>query len=146
MLDTSALTSTTVEATTFVHQPALQSTTMGVADAPLLSAVNVSIVVAKDAATDVTVNNQAVHISAYTIIVSIIEDILDDEGKISTNPQATEDTLEPESEDVPLHAVEELNEGYPEVESIADVPEENANLEQVASNETQDCPLCVKFG
>lgn len=146
MLDTSALTSTTVEATTLVHQPAPPSTTMGVADAPLLSAVNVSIDVAEDAATDVTVKNQAVHISADTVIASIIEDILDDEGKKSIDPQATEETLEPESEDVPLNAAEELNEGHPEVEGIADVPEENANPEQVTSSKNQGCPSCMKVG
>lgn len=146
MLDTSALTSTTVEATTLVHQPDPPLTTMGVADAPLPSVDNVSIDVAEDAATFVTVQNPTLHINSDTIIASIIGDILDDEGKKCIDPQATEETLEPQSEDVPLNAPEEVNEGHPEVEGIADVLEENANPEQVTSSKNHHCPSCMEVG
>ena len=148
MLDTSALTSTTAEPTVLAHHPVPIAivTTLAAADTRLASVVHVPCDIAEDAATEAATNNQGMHKSTDTVIASIIDDILDDEGNKSTDPLAAEDTLEPESEDVPVHAVEEANEGHPEGEGIADVLEENANPEQVTPSETQVCNLCKKFG
>lgn len=144
----SALTSTTAEPTMLPHPPVPVAivTASAAADTRVASEVHVPCDVAEDIVTEAATNNQGVHNKADTVIASIIEDILDDEGDKSTDPQATEDTLEPESEDVPLNAVEELNEGHPEAEGIADVPEEKANPEQVTSTETHDYNSCMKFG
>jgi hypothetical protein len=51
--------------------------------------------------------------------------------------------LVPETLDVPLHAVEEINEVPPEVEGIADVLEEKANTEQVTSRSWAVCNSCM---
>ena len=148
MLDTSALSSTTAEPTVLAPHPVPVTivTTLAAADTRVALEVHVPCDVVEDAATEAATNNQVIHKSADTVIASIIEDILEDVGNKSTDPQASEDTLEPESEDVPVHAAKELNEGHPEGEGIADVPEENANPEQVTPNETQDCNSCMKFG
>ena len=111
-------------------------TALAAADTRLASEVHVPCDVAEDAATEAATNNEGVHNSADTVIASIIEDILDEEGKKSIDPQATEDVAVPESEDVHMCAVEEVNEGQPEVEGIADVPEDIANPEQVTSTKT----------
>lgn len=141
MLDTSAMTSTTAEPTTLPHHPvsAALVTALATAKTRLVSEVHVPCDVAKDVATEAATNNQGVHKMADTVIASIIEDILDEEGKKSTHSQATEDVIEPESEDVHMHAVEEVNEGQPEVEGNADVPEDIANTEQVTSTKTLCC-------
>ena len=86
MLGTSALTSMTVELTTLDPQPVPPPalTAVGVADTRLASVVHVPSEVAEDAATDATVNKQGVDTSPSTVIVSVVEDIREEEG---TNPQ-----------------------------------------------------------
>jgi hypothetical protein len=95
MLDTSALTSTMVEATTLVHEsiPTPLLTTMGVVDARLPTEVHVSNDVAEDAATDANTDKQGVHSSPATDIAAVVEDILEEEGRKSTNSHAIVDLV-----------------------------------------------------
>ncbi len=83
MLDTSALTSTTVELTMLAHQqvPTPLLTTMGVADMRLPYVVRVSSDVAEDATTDATTDVLRMHTSPETVIASVVEDILQEDGK-----------------------------------------------------------------
>lgn len=141
MLDTSALTSTTVEPTTLAHQPvpAALVISLGAANTRLVSVVHISSDVAKNAATEAATNNQGVHNNPDTVIASVVEDIQVEEGNKSTDPQAIGNVVKPEHEDVPMQAMEDINEGPLEVEGIVDVPKENVILEQVTSTKTHDC-------
>ena len=145
MLDTSSLTSTMVEATTLVHQPvpAPLLTTMSVADTPLPSVVHVPNDVAEDVVTNVTMNNQGVHTSPGTVIAAVVKDILR-EGNKSTDSHATGDPAEPEPEEDPMQAMEDIDEGHPETKGILDAPEQNTILEQVTSPETHECNSFMK--
>jgi hypothetical protein len=111
MLDTSALTSTTVDATTLVHQPvpAPVVTTMGVVDMPLPSVVHEPINVAEDVATDVATNNQKVHTSPTIVIAAVVEDILQGDSNKSIDGHATVDPVEPEPEEEPMQAMEDID-------------------------------------
>ena len=123
------------------HHPisAALVTALAAAETRLVSEVHVPCDVAEDAATEAATNNQGVHNMADTVIASIIEDILNEEGKKSTDPQATADIVEPESKDVHMRAVEEVNKGQPKVEGDPDVPKDIANTEQVTSTKTLCC-------
>ena len=77
---------------------------------------------AEDAATEAPHNNEGVHNSADTVIASIIEDILDEEGKKSTDPHATEDPAEPESEDVPIVPWRRSTKGNPRLRALRTCP------------------------
>jgi hypothetical protein len=118
-------------------------TAMAAVGSRLASEVHVPRDVAEDAATEAATNKEVVHNSGDNVIVSIIEEILHNGGQKSTHPSAAEDALVPETLDVPLHAVEEINEVPPEVEGIADVLEEKANTEQVTSRSWAVCNSCM---
>lgn len=133
MLDTSALTSTTVAATTLVHQPAPAPilTTMGVAEAPLPSEDPVTIDVAKDAATDVGMNNQEAQTTPNSVIAALVEEIIQGESNKSTDGNATVDPAEPEPEEEPVLPMEDLEEGVVVTEGVVDAPEQVGISEQV---------------
>lgn len=82
MLDTSPLTSTTAEPTTLPHHPvpAALVTALAAAYTWLASEVHVPCDVAEDAATEAATNNQGVKNNPDTVIPSVVEDILIEEG------------------------------------------------------------------
>ena len=90
------------------------------------------------------------HTSSETIIASIIEDILE-EGEKPTETPAIDDHVEPTNEEVPVQAMEDVEEGHPEVSCNADVPEEIVSLKQVTLSKTHEYqtylipyPRCIK--
>jgi hypothetical protein len=130
----SALTSTTEDLMMVAQKQAVTEVlnVVGGADLRLASAVHVPSDVAEDATTDAVTIVQGVHTTSETIIASIIEDILDPVKKTTQTP-ATDDHVEPANEDVPVQALEDVEEGHPEISGNADVVEEIASLEQVTS-------------
>lgn len=133
MLDTSALTSTTVEAMTLVHEPvpAPLLTTMGVVDALFPTEVHVSSDVCEDVALEANANKQGVHNNPVADIAAVVEDLLKEKRRKSTESHAIGDPAEPELEEVPIQAMEDVEEGQPEKEGIVDAHKANAFLEQV---------------
>jgi hypothetical protein len=105
------------------------------ADMRLESAIHVPSDVSEDVATDAVTNIQAVPPSSEGIIASIIENILE-AGKSTTQTPAIFDAVEPTNEEVPVQAMEDVEEGHPEISGNADVPEDIASLEQVISSKT----------
>jgi hypothetical protein len=138
MMVTSALTSTTVEATTFVHEPvpAPLLTSMGVVDAQLPTEVHVCGDIVVDVATDANTNKQGGHSSPGTDIAAVVENILQEEGKKSTDSHAIGDPVEPELEEVPIEAMEDIDKGQPETKGIVDAHEPNVFLEHVGYMKT----------
>ena len=134
MLDISALTSTTTDLVMAVEKkaPTPVLNAVGSADMRLASAVHVPSDVAVDAATDAVTDIQGVSTNSETIIASIIEDILE-EGKNTTQTPAIDDRVEPTNEEVLVQAMENVEEGHPEISGNADVPEDIASLDQVTS-------------
>ena len=139
MLDTSALTSTTVELTMLAHKqaPTPVLSAMGGADMRLASVVHVPSDVAEDAATDAITDVEGVHTNPETVIASVLEDI-EKEGRKSLDSLAIADHVEPEPEEVPVQAMEDVDEGHPEISGNADVPEEIVSLEQVTLSKTHE--------
>jgi hypothetical protein len=147
MLDTSALTSMTVELTTldpqFVPTPAL--TAVGAAETRLPSVVHVPIDVAKDAATDATLNKQGIDTNHGTVTASVVEDKWEEDWNKSPDSQANGDAVEPEPKEGPLQPMEEIDEGHPEIEGNVDVPEENVIQEHITSSKTHECNPFMRF-
>jgi hypothetical protein len=137
MLDISTLTSTTEDLVMVAQKqsPTPVFSAMGGADMRLASAIHVPSDVAEDAAPNAVTDVEGVPPSSETIIASIIEDILE-EGKKTTQTPAIDDPVEPTNEEVPVQAMEDVEEGHPEISGNADVPEEIASLEQVTSSKT----------
>jgi hypothetical protein len=125
MLDTSALTSTTVAVTTLVHQPAPAPivTTMGVAEAPLLSEDPVPIDVAKDAAIDVCMNNQEAQTTPTSVTAALVEEIILGDSNKSTDVNATVDPREPEPEEEPVLPTSDVDEGAVVPDTFEDAAE-----------------------
>ena len=139
MLDTSALTSTTEELTMLAPKqtPTAVLSAMGGGNSRLASVVRVPDDVVEDVATDALTDVQGVQTSSETIIASIIEDILE-EGKKPTETPAIDAHVEPMNEEVPVQAMEDVEEGHPEISCNADVPEEIVSLEQVTLSKTHE--------
>jgi hypothetical protein len=133
----SVLTSTTEELMMVAQKQALSEVlnAVGGADMRLASAIHVTSDVAEDAGTDAVTDVQVVPPSTEGIIASIIDDILAP-GKKTTQTPAIDDPAEPTKEEVPVQAMEDVEEGHPEISGNADVPEEIASLEQVTSSKT----------
>ena len=138
MMVISALTSTTVEATTLVHEPvpAPLLTSMGVVDAQLQTEVHVYSEVDVDVATDANTNKQGGHNNPGTDIAAVVEDILQEEGKKSTDSHAIGDLVEPKLEEVLIEAMEDIDEGQPQTKNIVDAHEPKIFLEQVGFMKT----------
>ena len=96
MLDTSALTSTTVELTMLAHQqvPTPLLTTMGIADMRLPYVVHVPSDVAEDATTDATTDVKVVHTCPETVIASVVEDVDMPEENISLKQVTSSKTFD----------------------------------------------------
>jgi hypothetical protein len=109
MLETSALTSTTVKLKMLAQKqaPTPVLSAMGGADMRLASVVHVPSDVAEDVATDAITDVQGVHTSPETVIASIIEDVLE-EGKKLMESIAIDDHVEPTNEEVPVQAMEDV--------------------------------------
>jgi len=133
----SVLTSTTEELMMVAQKQAAAEVLNAVsgADMRLASAIHVPSDVSEDVATDAVTNIQAVPPSSEGIIASIIENILE-AGKSTTQTPAIFDAVEPTNEEVPVQAMEDVEEGHPEISGNADVPEDIASLEQVISSKT----------
>jgi hypothetical protein len=119
MLGTLALTSTTEELTMLPPKqaPTPVLSAMGSADMRLASVVHVPSDVAEDAPTDAITDVQGVQTSSETVIASIIEDILK-EGKKPTETPAVDDHVEPTNEEVPVQAMEDVEEGHPKISML----------------------------
>jgi hypothetical protein len=137
MLDISALTSTTEDLVMVAQKqaPTPVISAVGGADMRVASAIPVPSDVSEDAATDAVTDVEAVPPSSETIIASIIEDILEVPKKTTQTP-VIDDPVEPTNEEVPVQAMEDVEEGHPEISGNADVPEEIASLDQVTSSNT----------
>jgi hypothetical protein len=133
----SVLTSTTEELMMVAQKQAVTEVlnAVGGADMRLASAIHVTSDVSEDAGTDAVTDVQAVLPSSETIIASIIDDILAP-GKKTTQTPAIDDPVEPTNEEVPVQAMEDVEEGHPEISGNADVAEEIVSLEQVTSSKT----------
>ena len=132
MLETSALTSTTLEATTLVQQvvPTPAVTAVVVADTWLPSEIRVSSDVAVDAAVDANTNNLVGHSSPGTDIAAVVEDIVQEEAHITTNSHAIADPAEPEPEETPVEVMDDIGE-QAEIEGTVNAHESETLLEQV---------------
>jgi hypothetical protein len=133
----SVLTSTTEELMMVAQKQAVTEVlnAEGGADRRLASAIHVPCDVSEDAGTDAVTDVQAVPTTSEGIIASIIDDILAP-GKKTTQTPAIDDPVEPTKDEVPVQAMEDVEEGHPEISGNADVPEEIASLEQVTSRKT----------
>jgi hypothetical protein len=133
----SVLTSTTEQLMLVAQKQAAAEVlnAVGGADMRLASAIHVPSDVSEDAVKDAATDVQEVPPSSEGIIASIIGDILE-VGKNTTQTPAIVVPVEPTHEEVPVQAMEDVEEGHPEISANADVPEEIASLEQVISSKT----------
>ena len=67
----------------------------------------------------------------------MVEDI-QKAGKKSADSLAIADHVEPEPDEVPVQAMEDVDEGHPEISGNADVPEEIVSLEQVTLSKNHE--------
>ena len=133
MVDTSALTSTTVAATTLPQQPAPVPimTNMGVAEAHVTSNNPVGIHVAKDVAADVGLNIQEAQTNPNSVIAALVEEIIQGDSNKSTACNVGVDPAEAEPEEEPVAPMEDVEEGIVVTEGVVDALEEVGISEQV---------------
>ena len=110
---------------------------MGGVDVRLASVVHVPSDIDEDAAIDAIIDVQGVHTSLETIIMSVVEDI-QEAGKKSADSFAIADHIEPEPYEVHVQAMEDVDEGHPNISGNVDVPEEVVSLEQVTLSKNHE--------
>ena len=145
MQDNSALTSTTVELAMLAPKQTCTPVLSAVAgaDVQVVSAVHVPSDVVEDAATAAITDVPGVHTSPETIIASIIEDVLEG-GKKSMESLAIDEHVEPDTSQVHVQGIEDVDEGHPETSGNAEVPEEIVSLEQVTMSKDNEYVRIMK--
>ena len=133
IVDTSALTSTTVTAATLVQQPTPVSimTNMGVTEVHVTSNNPIGIDVARVAAADASLNNQEAQTNPNSVIAALVEEIIQGDSNKSTACNVGVDPAEAEPEENPVVPMDDVEEGIVVTEGVVDAPEEVGISEQV---------------
>jgi len=82
---------------------------------------HVSSNIAKDVATDATTNNFGLHTNVGNAIAAVVKEKLQKVERKSTGLHTTCNPTIADPEEVPMHAMEDNDEGQPKIESIMNV-------------------------